>query len=420
MSNVIVNVVSQHAEEAAMLWLLRHSAVDAPHYDLADLAKLDARVDAHIDGLRIAGHAGWETCLEQLSFEEEGEVFVAGFLALESGDKERLAKVLEIIEQQPQLVGAMVSALGWMDSGFSAPIIAEFLKSEKPSERQIGIAASAILCRDSGRVLLDATRSENGPLRSRALKALGELGKVDQVGSALEALDSEDADVQFAGAWSATLLTGSARASSVLQFIAESGSRRGDAAAMLAARRLAHSEVKVWQRRLAVDAEHRRLAIYVAGQLGDPDQIPWLIEQMTVPEQARVAGEAFTYITGVDIAYDDLDGEWPEGFEAGPTENPEDENVEMDADEDLPWPNPVLIQKWWSKNQGQCPKGTRYLQGKPMTAEWLKTVLRDGRQRQRAAAALELAIRQPGQPLFNVGAPGFRQQQILGKGEVIR
>jgi hypothetical protein len=34
-------------------------------------------------------------------------------------------------------------------------------------------------------------------------------------------------------------------------------------------------------------------------------------------------------------------------------------------------------------------------------------------QRQRAAAALELAILQPGQPLFEVRAPGFRQQQIL-------
>jgi len=50
-----------------------------------------------------------------------------------------------------------------------------------------------------------------------------------------------------------------------------------------------------------------------------------------------------------------------------------------------------------------------------MTIEWLKTVLRDGRQRQRAAAALELAIRQPGTPLFNVKAPGFRQIELLGK-----
>ena len=31
-------------------------------------------------------------------------------------------------------------------------------------------------------------------------------------------------------------------------------------------------------------------------------------------------GESFTLITGVDIAFEDLEGEWPEGFEAGPTE----------------------------------------------------------------------------------------------------
>ena len=94
--------------------------------------------------------------------------------------------------------------------------------------------------------------------------------------------------------------------------------------------------------------------------------------------------------------------------------------MEMDPDDNLPWPEPALVQKWWEKNRSQFHNGTRYLLGKPMALEWLKTVLRDGRQRQRAAAALELAIRNPGQPLFNVAAPGFRQQQILGKGEVIR
>jgi hypothetical protein len=44
-----------------------------------------------------------------------------------------------------------------------------------------------------------------------------------------------------------------------------------------------------------------------------------------------------------------------------------------------------------------------------MTPDWLRQVLREGKQRQRAAAALELAIREPNKPLFNVAAPGFRQ-----------
>jgi uncharacterized protein (TIGR02270 family) len=119
-------------------------------------------------------------------------------------------------------------------------------------------------------------------------------------------------------------------------------------------------------------------------------------------------------VTGVDIAYEDLEGKWPEGFEAGPTENPEDDYVELDPDEDLPWPNPQLIQKWWGRHKSQFSSGARYLMGKPISPDHLQHVLRTGRQRQRAAAALELAMLYRGQPLFEVRMPGFRQTQVLG------
>jgi uncharacterized protein (TIGR02270 family) len=169
-----------------------------------------------------------------------------------------------------------------------------------------------------------------------------------------------------------------------------------------------------WQRELAERPESARLAVIGAGAIGDPTLLPRLVDEMKVPELARVAGESFTMITGVDIAYEDLEGERPEGFESGPTEDPEDDNVEMDPDENLPWPNPELIQKWWNSHRGNFQNGTRYLIGKPITEDWLQQVLRIGRQRQRAAAALELVLKKPGQPLFEVRAPGFRQQQMLG------
>jgi uncharacterized protein (TIGR02270 family) len=183
----------------------------------------------------------------------------------------------------------------------------------------------------------------------------------------------------------------------------------------IALRRMHLAAAYAWQQTLARNPDTMRVAIIGAGVIGDPVSIPWLIEQMTIPALARVAGEAFTMIIGVDIAYEDLEGEWPEGFEAGPTEDPEDENVAMDPDEDLPWPKPDAIHIWWKHHQGQFRSGTRYLLGKPMSRDWLQDVLRNGRQRQRAAAALELAIQQPGQPLFEVRAPGFRQQQLLSR-----
>ena len=79
-------IVEKHAEDAAFLWLLRDAAVCSPHYSLNDLAGLDNRVEANIDGLRVAGQAGWDICQAALAVGEPGEVFAAGVLALESGD----------------------------------------------------------------------------------------------------------------------------------------------------------------------------------------------------------------------------------------------------------------------------------------------------------------------------------------------
>lgn len=62
------------------------------------------------------------------------------------------------------------------------------------------------------------------------------------------------------------------------------------------------------------------------------------------------------------------------------------------------WPNPELLQKCWNTNKLNYQNRTRYLCGKPMAIDSLKGVLKTGYQRQRIAAAIELAIRQPNTP----------------------
>jgi uncharacterized protein (TIGR02270 family) len=417
--NTFFNVISQHAEESAMLWLLRRAATKSTHYSLANLAKIDGRVEAHLDGLRIAGDDGWKLCEEQLAAMEEGEVFAAGSMAFESASPERFAKVLSVAEEEPTTAGGLVSALGWLPVERAQTYIADLLRSEKAVHQQIGIAATGIHRRHPGHVLAKFARSENPVVRARALKAIGELGDASLVPNIESALRDTDVKCRFAAAWAGALLY-VPEAVPALREIAESGSFQPMAAAMLVLRRMDLGAAQSWQKRLSGDPKRIRLAISAAGVIGNPSYVPWLISLMGQLPLARLAGESFTMITGVDLAYRDLERKPPEDFNAGPTEDPNDENVEMDPDDNLPWPEPALVQKWWDKNRGRFQDDTRYLLGKPMNLDWLKTVLRDGRQRQRAAAALELAIRQPGQPLFNVAAPGFRQQQILGKGEVIR
>jgi len=410
----IADILSQHAEGASFLWHIRTHAVLAPHYNLSDLAKLDQRLEANLDGLQTAGNAGWEICREALREGESGEVFAAAVLALESSKEDRITAVFEAGAASPELARGLVSALGWLPFPQAEPQIRQLLASTSVTLQRVGIAASAIHRQNSGAPLLDALSATDPLLRARALSAVGELGLT----SALPALEKHLADegdlCRFWAAWSVALLSADAQALASLRAIAESNVPYREKALQVAIRRMDAAAAGAWRDQLAQDPKRLRIAIVAAGAFGDPANVPWLMEQMKVPQLARVAGEAFTMITGVDIAYQDLDAKKPEGFEAGPTENPEDEDVAMDPDDNLPWPAPESIAKWWTQHKGEFQKGIRYLLGQPVSVGWCHEVLSNGRQRQRAAAAIEISLRQSGSPLFNVAAPGSRQQELLG------
>lgn len=407
-------ISSQYQHGASFLWSLRTGAISGPHFELADLAVLDDRLEAHIDGLRIAGDDGWQLCRKELAWEEPGEVFAAAVLALESGDRSKIDPVLKAATRTPELARGFTSALGWIEYKRADPYIKTLCVSRVPAEKRIGIAGSAIHRQDPGGALNEALSDSDPLLRSRALRAIGELGRLDLVSIAQRDLNAANPACCFWAAWSTALLAGYSNALEILRSLAESASRYSERSLQMALRKMDRRSALAWQQRLARSSSTLRAAVVAAGLIGDPSLMNWVIEQMKVPLLARVAGESFTMITGVDIAYEDLDAEKPDGFEAGPTEDPKDDNVEMDPDERLPWPDPGLIAKWWEKHSSNLQPGVRYSVGKPITVEWVEEILRTGRQRQRAAAALELAILRPGIRLFETRAPGFRQQQMLG------
>lgn len=410
---IVSSVLHQHAEAVSFFWSLRWSATSASNYALPDLTKLDRSIEAHFDGLRIAGEEGWRLAAGQLGWQEPGEVFAAAVLALEGDDPAKIESVLGAAVKTPDLSRGFISALGWLEYQHAEPHIKRLCVSPTPAERRIGIAASAIHGKDPGRLLNEAISDPDLLLRSRALRAVGELGRIDLVPLIQREMNADDAKCRFWSAWSTALLAGYGNAIQVLQSVAESSCPVRERALQMALRRMNLTSARSWQQQLARNPQTARSAVIAAGVIGDPSEIPWLIDQMRIAPLARVAGEAFTMITGVDIAYDDLDADKPEGFESGPTEDPNDDNVEMDPDERLPWPDPGLISEWWEKHTSQLQPGVRHLLGKPITMDWMQQVLRIGKQRQRAAAALELAITRPGEPLFEVRAPGFRQQEVL-------
>lgn len=405
-------VLNIHVEEVDFLWTIRDAAVHAPQYLLRDLSALDQRIEAHLDGLRIAGSEVWKVCKEASEWTEAGEIFGAAILSVESGDERRWAAILEAGTASIERSRGLVSALAWVDCGTAGETIRRLLQVDNPRLRRVGVAASAAHRLDPGDVLSELLLSQDHDLCARSLRAAGELGRTDLLSRIESRLAFEDGHVRFWAAWSATIL-GATSGAPVLAEEALRSEVHAERAVDVAFRRLDPALARNLIDRLAGDPRKIRLAVKGAGASGDPVHIPWLVEMIRTPGISRIAGEAFSNITGIDLRSEGLAGPAPVGIEAGPTENPEEEEVAMDPDDSLPWPDFVAVASMWSRRRAEWAPGMRLLLGRPITREALWVALRDARQRQRAAAALELAFLDPGKPLFEVRARGDRQRAML-------
>ena len=384
-----------------MLWLRRDYAVGQPHFTLADLAKLDDQLDAQVDGLRIADaggdDAGWMVCERELKWGEPGEVFPAAILAYESGKAERIEAPLEAGTATYENSRALASAFAWPPYEQMAKAIQPLLASNDATLRRVALAATAAHRRDPGPLLLKALEDPDDCLRARALRAVGELGRSDLRPQLHYHMQEIDPRISGVAAWSAALLEGDDTALTRLRGIVELCGSESERALQLLMRRMRVGAAQEWLNDLVqqsgtvseaqdshaarFDERRWRLAVQGTGLLGTPDSVPWLLSVMQVPQLARIAGEAFTMITGLAVNERPYEGEWPDGFAAGPTEDPDDDNVGLDPDENLPWPNRDAVMRWWHEHEDAFEPGTRYLTGQPLTEDWPQHVLRHGYQR---------------------------------------
>jgi uncharacterized protein (TIGR02270 family) len=424
MQTIADQIYEEHARQAAFLWLLRDRAVVDPAYGLASLADLDDRLEAHLDGLRLGGDGGFAACRDLLADPEGGEVFGAAVVAIDRWDLRGLASVLDVGGEAPDLARGLASALGWTSFAKVEQLLPGLLSSEvPPALHWLGIVACAAHRRDPGTALGYAVLSKDQAVRIRALRAVGELGRMDLLSEVREALTAEDEPTRFWAAWSAALC-GEETPERVLWEIAGRDGPFATRAAATAMRRLPPRAGVEWVRALA--GRPGRAAFHAAAALGDPALVPWLIEATSTPLTARLAGFAVTMITGVDLGLEKLaskapvgagSGAAPEGDAAGPTDDPEDEDVSEDPDDGLPWPDRERVERWWQGRAGDFQRGVRHLLGKPIAPDWLEVVLRRGSQPARAAAAAELCVRRARRGLFEVRAPAPQQRSLLtGRG----
>lgn len=394
--------IEQHAEDAAFLWLLRDQAVASPLYDRAELAGLDGRVEAHLDGLRVAGEPAWDICKRTLAMTDAGEAFALANLAIATKRWRELAVVLDACDGDLVMQRGIISALGWARwADVEQALTAMLDQQSPPALRRIGTAGALVHRRDVTGMLDVGITSPDLPLRRRAWRGCGELGDKRWLSELKAAAGSSDPEERFWVAWSLVLL-GEVSYASFLWEAANTDDPWAPRALDLAAR-ASHVQTSATQiDALRANPSTTIAAIDAACATGDPRHIPWLVELLETPELARRATLALCTITGIDLQAEQAEGDAP------PRDEDDDDNLELDPEADLLWPEPRVLAGLCRQKLAQLTAGQRYLLGQPIAAPWLETVLARGSQFHRRAAALELCIARPGHPLPETRGPAFR------------
>ncbi|SAK50977.1 TIGR02270 family protein [Caballeronia ptereochthonis] len=408
-ADVISYIVQQHVEDAACLRNTRAYLVRAPHVKLKHLARQDERIAAHLDGVAVAGRIGARLSMQALENTGKGVLFTVAVGCIEARSEKGLMHLIALAQAVPVARRGLHSAFGWVSASRLQETASTLLASDNSAAQLAGLAACAQHRVDPKRFLDTAIASQDPAVRARALQCAGEIGRVDLLASCIANIEDEDASCRFHAA-QAALLLGDRHAS--LDVLTELALTRPDAAA-LAASALPLADVHALLQQISAQPQSKRLLIRTIAHAGDPRYVPWLIGLMPDDKFARLAGESFSFITGADLAWLDLDRKPPENLPAGPTDDPNDPDVAMDEDDGAPWPDAEKIARWWQANAPRFRPGARYLCGAPPSKPHCIDVLKDGYQRQRMAAARHLCLLEPGTVLFNCAAPAWRQQRLL-------
>ena len=388
-------ITEQSAIDAAFLWLQRSQVIKSGLHHSQDIKELDGRIEANLDGLSAVGELGWQVCVQQLDYEEAGEVFTAAVVALRSRNTERIKRVCDLALTTPEMTQGLISALGWVEADIAAFWIPRFLAVTDPNYRMLGLAACSVRRDDPGPYLaaiLQDPQTENYPaLHARALRLIGELKRWELLPALNAAMAAENATVKFWANWSAVLLGDQAALVNLKPWVLD-GSGLSEKAVQMAFSALPLSEARSWINEMVSQPELTRRTISAIGVLGDPQAIPWLLQQMAEPQFMRIAGWAFSQITGIDLVASSLTINPPEDLQTGPTDDPADDNVAMDPDEELPWPDRQKITSLWQAQQSRWQPGQRYFQGRAVNPQVLAHSLASTNQRQQELAALQRAV----------------------------
>jgi len=343
-------------------------------------------------------------------YEQAGETFVAAVCAFQSGDAAKIQYVCEAALSNADMRRGLISAMGWIDPAAARFWIERFLGVADPGYRYLGLAACSVRRYDPQQplteILTDDRLFEQPEVHARALRLIGEIKRADLVPALNQGMDAENETVKFWANWSAVLLGNRGAANNLKPFVMKDNEHK-DKALEIVFNVLSVSDARQWITEISSDLSQNRTVIRTTAILGDPHAVPWLIQQMSKPLFARLAGLSFSIITGVDLQQAGLDKPMASQLRAD-TDGDDVEDDAEDVDADLSWPDPHKVKEFWDTQGGKLKVGERYFLGRAIESDWLTEVNTSGSQAQRTSAAIKQSILEPAEVMLNTAAPQFR------------
>ena len=270
--------MTTHAQEAASLCELRAAQLRLPHVNLPSLARLDNRLLAHFDGLAMAGGRAQPILDVELDTVSRGAAFTLAVRAIEGGRPESLERLWSLAAGSPSVADGIVAAFGWVEPRYLQGVVRDLLRNAEPLRREVGLAACAMHRADPS---LDRGPWLSDPIaavRSRAVRAVGELG-LASLASRLGAAAADDGECRFWSAWSAVLLGNRGVALEALRHTAvEADGGHRECAFRLTLQALDTRAAHAVLRDVAKDVAQLRRLIQGSGIAGDATYVPWLID----------------------------------------------------------------------------------------------------------------------------------------------
>lgn len=407
------NICEKYIDDAAFFWQRRCYLLEAPNYTHQDLIALDNRIDIELDGLMSMPEDAWPLC-EQAALEMPyaDNVFVISALAFRSLDVRKIQVAVEIALANPSATKGLISAMAWLPGRLVHSWIKKFLTSKDLNHKYLALAVCSARREDPREYLSNILQRDdcigNELLYMRALRLIGELKRFDLVPALRRALDSDNQAIRFHAISAQVMLGDKSQATLLTPWLAQPGPYQLQAF-NLCVSALPMEAIQPLLHQLVPDQSDLRLAIQATAIWGAVQLIPWLINQMLNPALSRLAGEAFTTITGIDIEAHQLALKIPDLDHYLPDDGAQNEELSA-SDDGLPFPDPNKIAAVWKKYQLRFNPACRYFMGQALTDKnpqlehHLKNVFQNGTQRQRARAALELSLLIPAQYLLNYAA----------------